>query len=188
MLVFRYSLLKLNAMRYFIFCLLFLTSLLTACNSSDKPVAKIVFNELVSSNDGVSIDEEGQTEDWLELANTTDEDISLKGYTITDDPEERYALPDLVIKANSVLVFWADDDADDGDLHLPFKLSSSGETLSLYDDEDELLDSLDLPALETNQAYSRFPSGKGTFSPCRYTSFNFGNGDKCEVTRLESQK
>ena len=171
-------------MRYSICCFLIFTSLLMACNSKDKPLAKVVFNELVSSNDGVSIDEEGQTEDWIELANTSDEDINLKGYSITDDPDERFELPDLIIKANSVLVLWADGDEDDGDLHLPFKLSSSGETLSLYDDTGELLDSLDFPALETNQAYARFPSGKGNFLQCRYTSFMSENGDKCQPTRV----
>lgn len=178
-------------MRYSICLLLMFCLMLVSCNGKDeKPLAKVVFNEFVSSNDGVSIDEEGQTEDWLELANNSDVDINLKGYSISEnsdleDPDERFLLPDLVIKANSVLVFWADDD-EDGDLHLPFKLSSSGETLSLYDDTGELIDSLDLPALETDQAYARFPSATGKFSICRYTSFLADNGEKCEPASISS--
>ncbi len=97
-------------MRYSMYFLMLFAPMLLGCNGTTKPTAKVVFNELVSSNDGVSIDEEGQTEDWLELANTTDEDITLKGYSISDSDNERFSLPDLVIKAKSVLVFWADDE------------------------------------------------------------------------------
>jgi hypothetical protein len=44
----------------------------------------LVINEVVSSNDGVSIDEIGQTGDWLELANTGTTPLELKNYSIAD--------------------------------------------------------------------------------------------------------
>ena len=50
--------------------------MLTACGGTGGPEPEpesnsLRVNEVVSSNDGVSIDETGQTSDWIELTNTT---------------------------------------------------------------------------------------------------------------------
>ncbi len=153
----------------------------SACGDSTPTEVEhpLIINEIVSSNDGVNIDEEGQTEDWLELANTSGVAISLKGYFIADGSGEKIELPDLTIAPHSELLFWADDDPD-GELHLPFKLSSSGELLQLFDAAGLVVDSVDIPALGTNQAFARFPSLTGPFSRCRYATPGRSNGQVCE--------
>ncbi len=48
-------------------------------------------------------------------------------------------------------------------LHTNFKLSASGETLALYDDNGQIIDKVDLPALRTDVSYGRYPNGIGDF-------------------------
>lgn len=144
-----------------------------------SPANALVINEVVSSNDGVNIDEEGQTEDWIELANVSDSAISLSGYLIADSKSEPFPLPNIILNAQSVILFWADSDASDGSLHLPFKLSAAGEELKIFNANGAVIDSINIPALETNQAYGRYPSITGNFSRCRYATPNRANGEQC---------
>ena len=45
----------------------------------------IVINELMSSNQTVLADEDGDFSDWIELYNNADSSIDLEGYRISDD-------------------------------------------------------------------------------------------------------
>ena len=57
-----------------------------------------------------------------------------------------------------VVVFLSGDsqsDADNGILHCSFKLSSQGETLILSGSNGQTVDSVDIPALESNVSYGR---------------------------------
>lgn len=146
----------------------------------------LIINEVVSSNDGVNIDEEGQTEDWIELANISDGAISLGDYFIADSNNEKVALPNITLNPQAVILLWADSDEADGELHLPFKLSAAGEILSLFNSDETLVDSINIPTLETNQAYGRYPSITGNFKTCRYATPNKTNGDECEPSSVST--
>ena len=45
----------------------------------------IQLNEIVSSNGDNLYDEDGDTPDWIEIYNSSDESINLFGFGITDD-------------------------------------------------------------------------------------------------------
>ncbi len=153
---------------------------LSACKGVEPSTPAIAINEVVSSNDGVSIDESGQTEDWLELVNTSAETLNLSNYAIADSAAEFHTLPPIDLAPNAVIVLWADDDPEDGPMHLPFKLSASGDSLQLKDlTTSEIIAELVIPPLPTNQSYARFPSGSGNFVSCRYPSPNKVNGNEC---------
>lgn len=63
------------------------------------------------------------------------------------------------------LVLWADEQPQQGASHVSFKLSASGEYLSLSAENKfgELIemDAVQFPALESDQSYSRYPDGLG---------------------------
>lgn len=131
----------------------------------------LFINELVAKNEDI-IDDEGDQDDWIELYNAEEEAVNLNGLYISDDPSEpdkfRFT-EDLIIPPGGFLVLWADhkDDPIEFPNHLPFKLSSEGESLALFRKENEafvLIDQVDFPNLPANVAYGRTTDGGEEFS------------------------
>lgn len=132
---------------------------------SDVSVGDIVINEFMASNDATYADEEGEYDDWIELYNTTDFDISTAGLYLSDNPDnlDKWALPDVTIPADGYLIIWADEDGSQGDLHANFKLSADGESISLSYEDGEKIDSLDFGVQTTDVTTGRYPNGTGPF-------------------------
>lgn len=123
---------------------------------SNTPLAgDIRLNEVMASNTSFIADESGEFEDWIELYNTTDQDISCYGLYLSDNPDNKlkWEFTDTIIKSKSFLVVWADEDGKDPGLHANFKLSKSGEQVGLYTSDSVLLDEVHFPALDDNKSY-----------------------------------
>lgn len=72
--------------------------------------------------------------DYVELYNTTDHAVSLKGYTIANRPGTPvYTFPDFTLGAGNYLLVLCDgtSDVEKKRLHAPFKIGTGGETLYL---------------------------------------------------------
>lgn len=92
------------ARKYLSFCLL-----LAFCISIQITQAQQVrINEIVSSNNAL-LDEDGDSPDWFELYNYGTADISLGGWTVTDnlDRPEKWAFPEIELPAGAYLPLWA---------------------------------------------------------------------------------
>ena len=135
-------------------------------------------NEVVSQNEGVWVDEQGETDDYIELYNTSSEAKSLSDYVFVDDGGER-ALPDLTVAPHGRLLLWADGTPEQGVIHLPFRISSLGETLRLVREDGVEFDRVDLPPLDEHHAYARVPDGTGGFVDCGWATPGRSNGDRC---------
>ena len=140
---------------------------------------ELVINEVVSNNDGTSVDEQGQTDDWVEILNLSQSAIELEDYQLVDGKGSVATLPRRTLVPGDPLVLWADNAPAQGTLHLPFKLDSSGETLTLRRRSEDSGFRLAIPALRPNEAYARFPDGTGSFARCRYASPDRENGQQC---------
>jgi len=70
--------------------------------------AKVVINEFMASNGSSIQDENGDREDWLELYNTTAEDIDLEGWSLSDDISEprKWIFPSVTLPARGYLLIW----------------------------------------------------------------------------------
>lgn len=104
-----------------------------------SPLALCV-NEFMPSTRISVLDETGTPSDWIELHNPTEADVSLAGWSVSDDPVEprkHWLDQDLVIEAGGFLVLWADDLPDVGPTHLGFGLSGAGEAVALYSPEGD---------------------------------------------------
>lgn len=115
-------------------------------------------NEFMASNRSTVTDEAGAYPDWIELHNPTSADMDLTGWTITDDLDtpDKHVLPEgLGIDAGGYILLWADADMDEGDRHLPFRLSISGEDLGLYTPSGAAVDALSYAAQTTDVSLSR---------------------------------
>jgi hypothetical protein len=107
------------------------TDEVAAVEDTDDPSALLRLNEVVSTNDRSYEDlETGEFPDWIELSVVGLDAVDLTGWTLSDSGTEA-PLDGLVAPGASFVVLSADDGAADGPLHLPFKLSSSAEVVTL---------------------------------------------------------
>ncbi len=74
--------------------------------------AGIVINELLASNSATNVDEYGDSGDWIELFNASDQEISLGGYYLSDEAADlfRWSLSDTTLVPGAYLALWADGD------------------------------------------------------------------------------
>ncbi len=98
----------------------------------------LILNEAMASNKSTVSDDYGEYSDWIELHNDGNTEISLKNYFISDSPNNKTkgVLPDIKLAPGEYFVIWASGrnvyNEETRSLHLPFKLSRSGEVLSLF--------------------------------------------------------
>jgi len=124
-----------------------------------EPQLQVVLNEVMAAGD----DDEG---DWLELVSLEIVGVDLGGWQLSDDWEDGvgWTLPaDTVVGPGGRLVVTAAGDVgnDADDLRAPFRLSNSGETLTLVDPRGTVVDEVDFPALDEDTAYARIPDAVG---------------------------
>ena len=107
------------------------TAYATASSGADAGGAAI--SEVMIKNRATIADEEGSYSDYIEVANTTDRTINLKGYMLSDDDTmpDKFVFPDTVVPAGGcVIVFASGEERLQGTLHASFKLSR-GESVIL---------------------------------------------------------
>jgi hypothetical protein len=143
--------------------------------------ALVVINELMASN-SKTVAENGTYPDWIELYNPTDRDVDLGGYYVSDklDDPRRVELPEgLTIDAKGYLLLWADGDLEEGNSHLPFKLSKDGEAAVISGPDGTFLDSVEFQDAPQDYSYARFPNGVGDFAWCWEATPRAENPDQC---------
>jgi hypothetical protein len=123
----------------------------------------ILINEIMASNTTTITDPDGDFDDWIELRNRSQTPINLTGFYLSDNPRNprKWEFPNgTVIPENGLLIVWADEDSQSSTagLHANFKLSKKGETIGLYDRDEnanQQLDEVSYQALENDQSWGR---------------------------------
>jgi spore coat protein CotH len=135
-------------------------------------VGEVVVNEIMSSNSTTADDNYGESDDWIELYNTTSGALSISGLWLSDDPVNmsKWQIPaGTIIEPNGYLIIWTDEDGGQSGLHTNFKLGSTGESV-IFSDGMFLYDQVDYPALLSDQVYARCPDA-GTFTIGDFPTF-----------------
>jgi spore coat protein H len=124
----------------------------------------LVVNELMASNSSTIADEAGEYDDWLEIFSLSDVPLYLGNYFLSDNENNptKWPMPDFWIQPGQYLVFWADEDQEQGELHTNFKLSADGEFIGIFSDQG-LIDGIAFGPQETDAAFGRIPNGTGPF-------------------------
>lgn len=148
------------------------------CAAPDGASTGLFISEIVADNDGVWIDESGETEDVIELVNLGVRAVELAGYAIGERPDRAFSLPDLLLEPGQTAVLFADGEVSQGPGHLPFRLSARGGVVSLWGPLGEEADRAEFPALLPNEAFARFGEASA-FSLCRFATPGRQNGESC---------
>jgi len=120
-------------------------ALLAAGEMDDSDPIRI--NEVLQQNRYSLIDADGDRNEWVELYNGSDEELSLGGYFLSDTEEDlfRFALPDVTIAPKGYcVVFLSGKDRTDGEIHANFGLSVDETMLYLTDVSNMRTDALPL--------------------------------------------
>ena len=152
------------------------TLTLVACYEEMTPEEKreaglattpVVINE-VSAGNSIYINEYGKKDDWIELYNTTDEDIDLEGMYLTDRSEkpEKCQITAQGTRASTILpahgykIVWCSKRETDSELHVDFKLDNADSTVvRLMAKDRSWADSLVYCAHNGDQTVGRYPDG-----------------------------
>lgn len=115
--------------------------------AKEQPVSSIQFNEVFAFCSGrVLQDESGNSPDWIEIHNTGEAAVSLKGFCLSDGITrlDKFVFPDAIIPAGGYqIVFCSGEDRIiETEMHTSFKLSGDGETLVLSY-QGQVLDAVD---------------------------------------------
>lgn len=125
----------------------------------------IRINEFMMKNEGFFYDENGDCPDWVEIVNTSDKAISLKGFGLSDEFSEplKWIFPDITLAPGEfLLVLLSGKSVEYNEnsiyLHADFKLSDTDDGLMICDTKGVLIDKIDTVALPETASYGRDPS------------------------------
>ena len=125
----------------------------------------LVINEFMARNI-VHPDQDGEFDDWVEIHNTTDVDVNMQGYFLSDNHgnRTRFTFPDTLLVAGGYMIVWCDGQVEQAGLHTEFGLNGSvGERILLVDPDTVVIDHFDFGPVDNIQSFSRYPNGHGPF-------------------------
>lgn len=121
-------------------------------------------NEVMTANKSACYDETGACPDWIELYNASSSPVDITGWVLTDKTSRsiRFTFPEHVMQSGEYVIVFASgllkNDAG-GTWHAPFKLSSAGDTLLLFDEGGTIVQSMNIPALDEDCVYALGENG-----------------------------
>ena len=156
-------------------------------NIPTPSVGQVQINEAMSDNELTHDDPYGESNDWVELHNTTANALDLSGLYLSDDviAPQKWMIPsNTVMLPNAYLIIWTDNDTlQTTGLHTNFKLGASGDFLSLSNGAT-VYDQVSIPGLLTDQSYARCPESGIVFDTAEPT-FNVMNNCFAGIEPIE---
>ena len=140
----------------------------------------LYINEFMASNATTICDSFGSYSDWIELYNSTDTDMDISGFGISDNLSQpmKYRFPDgTTIAAKGYLVVFCsgNEGMQNGELHAPFGLRSYGEDVVIANRAGRIIDSYSFKNQETGVSVARIPDGAGELQPNSQPSPGYPN-------------
>lgn len=132
---------------------------------NNDAVPQLVINEIMASSTTCCPDMTSGTaeyDDWIEIYNKGVTEVDLSGMYLSDDltdPFKSKIPAGVKIPAGGFLLFWADEQGSQGDLHLNFKLSKGGEAVGLYYIDGRRIDDKTFGAQDDNKSFGRTVNG-----------------------------
>lgn len=118
-------------------------------------------NEIMTSNRTTIMLEDESTPDWIEVMNIGKNPVKLDGCSLSktaDDTMRTFTFPKMTLEAGECVLVYADSrlrDTAGQALHAPFRISSAGDTLMLFNAGGTAIDTVNIPALGADRSYAR---------------------------------
>ena len=114
---------------------------------------------VMTDNPNTCMGVSGEYRDWVELVNLSDQPVDIGGWKLFVDTDVHgaFVLPEKTLAAGESIVFYggkAVSGAPDSSLFLNFSFKAGGAWLCLTDDKENILDNVDIPALESGNVYA----------------------------------
>lgn len=137
------------------------TDNVVALSDEEIEYQALVINEIMSSNTGIYVDEDGNNFDWIEIYNGTEKDIDLSNYGLSDKEsgEIKWQFPNTTIKSKEYLVVYLSGD-NKNELHANFALNKEKEELiTLKSVKGKVIDSVRTKIIDKNNSMARDEKG-----------------------------
>jgi hypothetical protein len=104
----------------------------------DYKPPKLRITELLAINNSVNSDEYGEFDDWFEIHNEDTRTVNLGGMFVSNSmgAPKSFELQPITLAPGEYKILWADNDTDQGNDHVNFKLSSTGEEVAIFETVD----------------------------------------------------
>ena len=139
---------------------------LTDAELAAEGITPVRVNEVSAAN-GIHVNEYFKRNDWVELYNTTDDEIDVEGMYLSDNPNKpkKYQIskgegqPSTVIPAHGYLIVWCDKLDPLSQLHASFKLAAEGGDVLLTAADESWTDCLTYGPMKEDETAGRYPDG-----------------------------
>ncbi len=126
----------------------------------------IYINEFITENLTSIYDTDGDLFEWVELFHSGEEPINLKGYWLSDDPENpfKWRFPDITVKPEEYLVVFASGKArsvpDKNNLHTSFGLNDRDDILVFTTPDAKIIEEVTIPSMIDDVSYGLVPGSR----------------------------
>ncbi|KAA3619367.1 MAG: T9SS C-terminal target domain-containing protein [Calditrichaeota bacterium] len=150
-----------------------------------QSISGLFINEILARNSSINSDENGQFDDWIEIYNSNDFAVDLAGLYVTDDFADltKYQIPTFDPEKSTILphdfkLLWADNNPEQGILHLDLQLNGLGEQLALtqvIDSTAHIIDQIEFGQQTIDVSIGRLPDGSGNIRILKYPTPGVSN-------------
>lgn len=117
-------------------------------------------NEIMTADRYSVMDEEDAAVDWIEVMNIGSSGVNLEGYQLakTSGASSVFTFPSMTLAPHECVIVFADSklrNTAGEELHAPFRLSSGGDTLMLFNASGTAIDTVNIPPLGRDISYAR---------------------------------
>jgi hypothetical protein len=142
---------------------------------------RVLINEWMANNTHTIQDPDDLAfNDWFELYNAGSDPADLSGYTLTDDltkPAQSKIPQGTIIPPHGFLFVWADGDhSTNGQVHVGFKLSASGDAIGLFAPDGSTVDTVTFGVQTADISEGRTPDGGSTIGALAVATPGAPNG------------
>ena len=156
--------------------------------NEENTINNLVINEIMTSNKGVYNDPEGNSFDWIELYNGTNEVVDLTNYGLSDkeNGEVKWIFPSVQINPKSYMIIYLADETRSG-LYTNFSLKQEGgELITLKGASGKVIDCV--RTIATNKNNSMFKNSTGEWLQTEEITPGFENSEQGRKEFLSSFK
>jgi hypothetical protein len=141
---------------------------LIACYEKDEVTTPVVINEISASN-SIYMNDYQKRNDWIELYNTTEDPIDVKGMYLSDNPGNptKYVISkgstaaSTEIAPHGHLIVWCDKLEPKSQLHASFKLANEDGSVSIMSPDQSWKSTIAYSSHLGDQTVGRYPDGTG---------------------------